>query len=134
MKAITLYQPWASWIALGWKIIETRTHPRFQSLEHQRIAIHAGLKYDRHALSVAGEYLNDEQFKQHAFNNGYRWPHGVIVCTVYVWRHARCVSDDSAGALIECVTPRYGLFLRDIEPLKPVVHCNGQRGIWNIDL
>jgi predicted transcriptional regulator len=43
MKVITLWQPWASFIALGWKTIETRTHDRFKNLVCERIAIHAGL-------------------------------------------------------------------------------------------
>lgn len=41
MKAITLWQPWASLIALGVKTIETRSWGAPRSLIGQRIAIHA---------------------------------------------------------------------------------------------
>ena len=46
MKAISLYQPQATWVALKWKTIETRTHHRFKSLEGKRIVIHATQKTD----------------------------------------------------------------------------------------
>ncbi len=46
MKALTLWQPWASLIVDGRKIIETRPMPwYFDGL----VAIHAGLKVDREA-------------------------------------------------------------------------------------
>ena len=41
MKAITLWQPWASLIALGVKTIETRSWPAPKALIGGRIAIHA---------------------------------------------------------------------------------------------
>lgn len=46
MKAITIWQPWASLIMSGRKAIETRTHDRFKGLVGQRIAIHAGRRWD----------------------------------------------------------------------------------------
>lgn len=44
MKALTLWQPWASLIALGHKTIETRSWPARKSLIGQRIAIHAATR------------------------------------------------------------------------------------------
>lgn len=135
MKVITLWQPWASWIRLGWKTIETRTHNRFRSLEHQRIAIHAGLRYDRDARRLAEQYLSDDQLDEN--ENDFwmaRQPHGAIICTVYVERVAACTPDNASHALIECtVTQRWGLHLRDIYQLRPI-YCKGQRGIWELDL
>lgn len=52
MKVITLWQPWATWVVLGWKTIETRLHPRFASLAGQVIGIHAGLKFDDLAMDT----------------------------------------------------------------------------------
>ena len=49
MKAITLYQPWASLIPEGHKTIETRVRPPPLSLVGQRIAIHAGKRKQRRA-------------------------------------------------------------------------------------
>ena len=44
MKAITLWQPWASLVALQIKTIETRSWPAPKALIGQRIAIHASKK------------------------------------------------------------------------------------------
>lgn len=45
MKALTLWQPWASLIAVGLKTIETRSRAAPRSLIGQRIAIHAAKRY-----------------------------------------------------------------------------------------
>ena len=41
IPCISLWQPWASLIALGWKTVETRGHNRFACLAGRRIAIPA---------------------------------------------------------------------------------------------
>ena len=46
MKALTLHQPWATFIADGRKRFETRDWPPPGALIGQRIAIHAGKKVD----------------------------------------------------------------------------------------
>lgn len=52
MKAISLWQPYASLIAAGKKTIETRTHSRRRSLAGQRIAIHAAKRKLTYAAVV----------------------------------------------------------------------------------
>ena len=47
MRAVTLYQPWASLIALGHRTTETRSWPAPRSLVGSRIAIHAGKRRPR---------------------------------------------------------------------------------------
>ena len=47
MKAISLWQPWATFVTMKWKTIETRTHQWFNGLVGQRIAIHAAMNIDR---------------------------------------------------------------------------------------
>ena len=44
MKATTLWQPWASLIAIGAKYYETRDYPPPAKLLGQRIAIHAAVR------------------------------------------------------------------------------------------
>src|SRR5208282_5501454 len=51
MKAITLWQPWASLIVDGRKPIETRPRPWHYV---GQVAIHAGLHVDRYACKVFG--------------------------------------------------------------------------------
>lgn len=102
MKAITLYQPWASLIALGVKTIETRSWPAPGSLIGERIAIHAGKKVDyegsttdqfdvltpdilrdRHAVAERTEdqRLLDVVFPEDSKHGIHLMPHGAIVAT-----------------------------------------------------
>ena len=135
MKAITLHQPWASWIAQQWKTIETRQHNRFASLKGQRIAIHASLRYDEQAIKSAAFYMTTEQIHAHRIHsNGFRWPRGAVVCTAFVRNVAICNQLDAHDALIECNTTRFGLYLEDIRTITPAPFCTGHQGIWNCSL
>ena len=132
MKCITLWQPWATWIALGWKTIETRTHPRFVGLVGKHIAIHAGLRWDKDAVRLASIWLADWQVLQ---TRSFRDIHGVVVCTAHVDRHTRLSGDCSRAAKIDCChTKRYGLFFSDIQKLPEAMPAKGHQGIWNVDL
>lgn len=56
MPAITIWQPWAGLIIRGIKPIENRTWKPPAKLLGQRIAIHAGKIYDRHAEEFGHVY------------------------------------------------------------------------------
>ncbi len=132
MKCITLCQPWASWISLGWKTIETRTHQRFASLVGQQIAIHAGKRWDKEAIEVARPWLSDSQILATPF---FQKVSGVVVCTVCVHNHIELSAAHSRPAKIDCeYTRRYGLILYDVRRMKTLVPARGRQGIWNIDL
>lgn len=126
---ITLYQPWASWIAMGWKSIETRTHQRFGSLLDKRIGIHAGMRWDPAALATATPFLTLEQQMRSNELHGVK---GRIVATARVVEHKRCEVVDEPRALIECATRRYGLVLDDVRMLN--IPAKGDRGIWYFDI
>ncbi len=128
LTVISLWQPWASWVAWGWKSVETRTHCRFSSLVGQRIGIHAAKKWDHDALKIAERYLGTGQVKQ-TVSLGYEPPQGIL-CTVFVLAHKHCEMSDGENALIECETSRYGLFLEAIHRIQPPLRCNGRQGIW----
>jgi hypothetical protein len=61
MKAISLWQPWASLIACGAKPFETRHWAPPRELIGQRISIHAAKKVDRDAK----EFAQDLAYGQH---------------------------------------------------------------------
>lgn len=61
MKAITLWQPWASAIALGYKTIETRSWSAPKALIGQRIAIHAAQRYP---APFQGDRIGDFTFTE----------------------------------------------------------------------
>lgn len=135
MKVITLWQPWASFIALGWKTIETRTHDRFKNLVGEKIGIHAGNTWDKDWKELAGPYLTKMQIDEVGLlKNEFDLGHlkGEIICTAKVTAFRELFSNDSDFALIECSSLRYGLFLEDIKPIKPIP-AKGKQGIWNYD-
>ena len=60
MRCISLYQPWASLIACGAKIYETRHWAPPRELIGATIAIHAAKKVDRSAIPFAEGLLNGQ--------------------------------------------------------------------------
>lgn len=131
MKAISLWQPWAHWIAEGIKTIETRTHDRFKGLVGQRIAIHAAKRYDGHALVFAEEYLSKDAYCKLAQAKVLM---GAIICTAIV-SEARWLNPVYApAALIECRSPRFGIFLEGIEKLEIPIPCKGRQGIFEVNI
>ncbi len=136
---ITLWQPWASFVALGWKTIETRWHKRFEKLTGKVIGIHASVKWDANWLELAGPYLSGEQRNQ-AF--GLHIVRGIILCTAVVHGFRALGEVDSVKALINCGTTdnpggnsgssrvRYGLELSHVISVDPPIQTTGRQGIW----
>lgn len=128
--AITLYQPWATWIMREWKTIETRTHNRFRGLLGKRILIHAGMSTDIEAKNCP--YLTKEQlmYKPDEMINGY------ILGSVFVKSFGKLSSPiHSQLSLIDCENfERFGLYLSDADKFENPIPCKGQMGIWYYDL
>jgi len=103
MKAITLWQPWASLIAVGAKTIETRSWAPPASLIGHRIAIHAARKpapkdIDSIAESVIAAALDFPPSKRAGL------PFGAILCTVTVVGAYRVLT--GRGGELGCVDVR----------------------------
>ena len=131
IPVISLWTPWANWVALGWKPIETRTHNRFAKLLGQRIGIHASLHWDKDAIDTARPYLSAAQIYD---TTRFLRISGAIICTAFVREYRKLNPLDEAGALIDCThVTRYGLFLSDIEVIE-AFPCKGRQGIWYQDI
>ena len=142
MKAITLWQPYATWIAMGWKTIETRDHERFRSLVGKRTAIHAGMYVDREALKM-GAFLARMRTRDHLCLNMLALQNfltlmmlhrGKIACTAVIEHMVRAVGqrgDWSQLAMCD-VAGKVCYFLKDIQPLANPVQVKGGRGIFNV--
>lgn len=129
IPVITLYQPWASFVMLGWKEIETRIHNRFKSLNGKVIGIHAGKNYDKSDQCL--QYLTKEQ-RQIVSNE--KFATGVLLGTARVVEFDKLNRSHSGRALIDCATTdRWGLFLTDIKIIEPIP-VQGDMGIWYFDL
>jgi hypothetical protein len=125
---ISLWMPWANWVMLGWKTVETRRHNRFRNLEGKRIGIHATAKWDDTAIEAARPYLSEEQISD---TLGFLRIGGAILGTVQVeWAsHQPLAAQFCKSALIECVTERYGLYLR-FPRIIEAIPARGKQGIW----
>lgn len=144
MPAITLWQPWATWVSLGLKTIETRGHRMLAPLVGRRVAIHAGRTWDDGAARVAGPYLTDGDRRALAARGGVRYtgpyrlgdiapaafPAGAIVATARAAACRELTDADSAAALCPCGPGRWGLLLADVLAVEPPVACRGNRGVW----
>ena len=131
MKAITIWQPWASWITLGIKALETRTHGRFAFLMGQRIGIHAGKQFDETAIDIAAHFrpeIRAEHERQLAAGG---YPAGVLLCTAWVYDDGPCLTVDATEALCD-TTCAYGLYLDKIKPFDPPVPMRGYQGAWEL--
>ncbi len=137
LPCISLWEPWASWVMLGWKTIETRTHDRFRTLEGRTIGIHASKRWDWRAVEAARKWLTLDQ--QDITHDVRKWAqtHGRILCTAKVndFRPSLSFFDEPA-AMIECSsTDRSGLILVDVKPL-PILNApiiKGGQGIFYVD-
>lgn len=129
IPVITLYQPWATWVMLGDKSIETRTHDRFKSLLGKRIGIHAGMSTDTTAWD--NPYLSKEE-KDMKIEKLF---HGVILGTAFVYDFRLLKKSHSKRALVDCAsTQRWGLFLNEIVVFNRPVPAKGEMGIWYFNL
>ncbi len=134
IPVITLWQPWAQWVALGWKPIETRTHGKFASLAGKRIGIHVGQKWDPWALHFAQHFLNKQRImdthnREGTFHALAGAP-GCIIATAFVKEHRRLTQADEKNSLIECRSQqRWGLVLTDLI-VTPFTKAPGKQGIW----
>lgn len=129
IKAITVYQPWASLIAIGAKTVETRS---WSTVYRGPLAIHAAKKvvpnddpYYCSVLSAAG--LAHDAL-----------PYGAIVA---ICRLADCWQITSANcpcypefAFGDYRPGRFAWKLADIRRLAPPVPATGRRGLWNVNV
>jgi hypothetical protein len=151
MKAISLWQPWASLVAWKEKRFETRSW-RPSSLGFcagSLLAIHAALRVPRMddwADDETGDLL--DILKRHGVETGpWGLPRDVILC---VCRFVRCVSTNAADYRVS--HGEYGLLIGDqekflgdwsygrwawelevVEMLDPPVPVRGGRRLWNWD-
>lgn len=123
---ISLWMPWANWVMLGWKTIETRRHRRFESLAQRYIGIHAAQKWDESATEAARPYLTHWQIEQ---TKSFLRIGGAILGTVYARRTLCLRPEHSKAALIECYSERFGLLLENPKIIE-AIPAKGKQGIW----
>src|SRR3569623_1765459 len=108
LPVISLWQPWAQWVMLGWKTIETRLHARFKGLNGKVIGIHASQHWDSFAKHAACRWMTEERWLE---TLKLRVPGGHLLGTVTVVDFRPLTPADNLAAMIECMTRRFGLVL-----------------------
>jgi hypothetical protein len=116
MKALTLWQPWASLIVDGRKPIETRPRPWHHV---GPVAIHAGLHVDHEACIRFG--YNPDTI-----------PTGAVLGTAFksglLQFPDRFVAPDPYG---DYAPGRWGYFFERIQKFKEPVPARGHQGFWD---
>lgn len=140
MKAITLWQPWASLVAVGAKTIETRS---WRTHYRGPIAIHAAKRpvarnLDRGFVGVAANWLRKNEAGQF-----FDWdvmdelPYGCVIATAFlvdilptdrVNRHVINGREETFG---DFSPGRFAWFLIDIKPVDPIPY-RGKQGLWTL--
>jgi hypothetical protein len=152
MKVITVWQPWASLIAIGAKPYEFRSWRPPASLIGQRIAIHAGaraIKKDEvHVLITQLRYPElgvtpclkadlAEPVLLAIANENRPLPLSHIVCTGVLGEPKRgdeCAKEFGVNAGNDSDrdgTFNWGWPLTEIEHFEPPIPARGAQGLWN---
>ncbi len=137
LPIITLTQPWASWVAMGWKTGETRTTTTLlHRIQEKYFLVHAGKVWDPNAIDAASPWLTKAQASR---TSAFYGTTGILA--IALAGKARCMTPaDEPSALIGCTftkfTPKPEVFRRwilpldRIEPLDKPIPARGQQGIW----
>jgi hypothetical protein len=137
MKALSIWQPWASLIISGEKKIETRSWPAPYSIRGQRIAIASTRTIRAEQRQAAAE----DAFRLHYAATGLPamedLPMGCVLGTVVV-EDCRAIDpefmqelDEQEDAFGWYGPGRFAWFLKDLDPLAVPVAVRGGQGLWN---
>lgn len=141
MKALSLWQPWASLVACGVKTIETRSWAPPQETIGQRIAIHA---------TKVGPSFMEPIFRHEAeaaLGTSIRdLPRGAVLCTamltgasqveqVYLTTDGYNIVETSTGRYNadnwgDFAVGRWLWFLSDVRTLKKPQNARGRQRLW----
>ena len=141
---ITLIQPWASWVTMGWKTGETRTSGRLlKQLEEKYFFIHAGKAWDPLAIDAARPWLHPDKIAQ--TEEEFFGVRGHILAMALGGKMRPMAKEDEPLALIgatylpspedaRIVGPaplvRWFLPLDRVDPLEKPMPVRGQQGVW----
>lgn len=134
MKCISLWQPWASLIAVGAKKIETRS---WTTSYRGVLAIHAAKVFNRESRDfwMTSRFVRARVEQFNALSPDVPLGAFVAVCRLADVKTAFQLSG-TLGAEEEALgnygIGRYGWILEDVQPLSPPVPAKGAQGLWSI--
>lgn len=127
IKCVSLWQPWASFIAEGLKHVETRGWPAPAAIIGTRIGIHAAKTRDG-ILATSCESILSDSMRRIEEEHG-PLPFGAIVATAVV---EACVPVErlKADDFGDYAPGRYGWILTDVRKLETPIPYKGAQGIF----
>lgn len=146
MKIITVWQPWASLIAIGMKPYEFRGWVPPASMIGTRIGIHAAarpVKPQEVADLIGQVQLHPEAvalregvlpWLEEVVRNPRSLPLSAIICTAVLGQPvsgrdlARTANDSDRDEHFN-----FGWPMLDVEPLMPPIEARGAQGFWNFE-
>ena len=145
MKVLTVWQPWSSLIAYGWKPYEFRSRPPPKTVVGKRIAIHAGARpiTNGEIWDLIRRLDNEEcgvdpaarGWLEDCFNKKVRPPLSCIVCTALLGKPINgrdfaegrgWVNDSNRDQHFNWAWP-----MSDIKQV-PNVPARGRQGFWDL--
>ena len=135
MKAITLWQPWCSLLAIGPKKYETRS---WKTKHRGWIAIHAALRFDR--LITDAHQRFEKELKEMGIEPIFNTPRGAVVAVAKLTQIVFCGSTfpllikDRAPEILkygDYSQGRYAWIFSEIIPVEPAIPATGGQRIWN---
>jgi hypothetical protein len=138
MKALTLWDPWASLIMIGVKRLETRPWRLPASMVGQRIAIHASKKVPKAVFEDAmrNQYIRSALSLDPDFTNFHP---GCVLGTVELgdcYSTEDLIADDlnlRERAFGDYTPGRYAFELRNVVRFETPVPALGRQKFWNWD-
>ena len=139
MKALSLWQPWASLIAIGAKRIETRS---WDTLYRGPIAIHAAKKWDKQLMDIARSFAFDSALRPRSLavehSGSTALPFGCIVAHARLVRVERITHGytrhlDPLEAEFGNYTPgRFAFHFEHVQALQTPIPYRGAQGLFEL--
>jgi hypothetical protein len=134
MRALSLWQPWASYMACGFKLVETRPWATpYKGL----VAIHAAKTREDLDMTQDLWELLSEDARRRGFLTPDPLPLGAIVAVGKLTGCARTTSlvrsiSDDEKTLGNYEPGRWGWVFEDIRRLPEPMPYKGERGLWEL--
>jgi hypothetical protein len=138
MHAVTLWNPWAAAVAMGWKSVETRTK---RTLLRGEFAIHSAKQWDRAQRKAARRLALRIGKPEDFFVETKDCPANQRGVVVGVGRLVRCevMTEELIAQQSEIelafggwVPGRWAWFLEDMIPLHEPVPLRGRQWVWTL--
>ena len=125
MKALTLTQPWATGVALGWKGYETRS---WRTSYRGELAIHAAMGFPKYARDFATTERTLGRIPE-------RIPRGAVVCVVKL---LDCRPAEEVAGEVSAIERLYGDYspgrwawqLQLVRVFEEPIPARGALGLW----